>query len=42
MENLFIKEQVYQEIKRKMNKKDDYFTEQQLKEAILTMKEGVE
>ena len=40
MEKLFIKEESYQEIKRKMNKKDDYFTLQELSEIYA--KVGVE
>jgi len=39
MEKLFIKEDVYQEIKRKINKKDDYFTLQEL--ANIYAKAGV-
>lgn len=30
-ENRFIKEEIYQRIKKEMNKKDDYFTEEELK-----------
>lgn len=39
MENLFVKEEVYQEIKRKMNKKDDYFTEQEMAEYTRQLQE---
>ena len=39
MENLFVKEEVYQEIKRKMNKKDDYFTEQEMAEYTKQLQE---
>ncbi len=39
MENLFVKEEVYQEIKKKLNKKDDYFTEQEMTEYTKLLKE---
>lgn len=39
MENLFVKEEVYQEIKRKMNKKDDYFTEREMAEYTNKLQE---
>ncbi len=32
MKNLFVKEEVYQENKREMNKEDDYFTLEELTE----------
>lgn len=39
MEKLFVKEEVCQEIKRKMNKKDDYFTEQEMAEYTKQLQE---
>lgn len=39
MENLFVKEEAYQEIKRKMNKKDDYFTKQEMAEYTRLLQE---
>ncbi len=38
MENLFVKEDVYQRIKRKMNKKDDYFTGEEMAEYTRLLK----
>lgn len=39
MENLFVKEEVYQEIKKRMNKKDDYFTEKEMTEYTKALQE---
>lgn len=39
MEKIFIKEEIYQGIKRKMNKKDDYFTEKEMTEYTRLLKE---
>lgn len=39
MENLFIKEEVYQRIKRKINKKDDYFSEKEISEYTKALQE---
>ncbi len=36
-ETIFIKEESYQQIKEKMCKKDDYFTEKQLKEISVIL-----
>ncbi len=41
MENLFVKEDVYQEIKRKMNKKDDCFTKKEMAEYTRLLKENL-
>lgn len=41
MEKIFIKEEMYQKIKEKLNKKDDYFTLQEITNAILMVKAGV-
>ena len=40
MEMFYIKEEIYQEIKRKLNKKDDYFSTQEINVALTMMKEG--
>lgn len=40
MENLFIEEKVYQEIKKKLNKQDDYFTLQEMINVIQMVKAG--
>lgn len=39
MENLLVKEDVYQEIKRKMNKKDDYFTGEEMAKYTKLLRE---